>query len=217
MQIEGQRFGFLTVLSFSHVEEELTMWKCRCDCGKETVVRGVNLRNGGTKSCGCFVAIATVQTHVTHGESYSHEYRSWKSMKQRCFNPVTTSYSDYGGMGITVCARWGTSYESFKKDMGAAPTPQHSIDRWPNKQGNYSCGECEECLRNGWVMNCRWATTKEQNNNLRTNRILEFNGMSKNVTQWAEHLGIKPYILHQRLWRKWAIEEALTTPVGPPH
>ena len=31
-----------------------TMWKCRCDCGKEFVTSGVYLRNGHTKSCGCY-------------------------------------------------------------------------------------------------------------------------------------------------------------------
>lgn len=28
-------------------------WLCQCDCGKQTIVRGADLNNGFTKSCGC--------------------------------------------------------------------------------------------------------------------------------------------------------------------
>ena len=79
-------------------------------------------------------------------------YGSWRGMHERCGNPVNADYSNYGGRGITVCERW-FSYASFIADMGPPPSPQHSLDRFPNNDGPYEPG------------NCRWATAKEQYDN----------------------------------------------------
>ena len=50
----GQKFGRLTVVEFSGTDKwQTAMWKCQCDCGREVVVRGIDLRSGHTKSCGC--------------------------------------------------------------------------------------------------------------------------------------------------------------------
>lgn len=54
IDIKGQKFGKLTALEFSHSDSDRhSMWKCRCDCGNEVVVRGSDLRSGKVKSCGC--------------------------------------------------------------------------------------------------------------------------------------------------------------------
>lgn len=50
----GRKFGRLTVLQYSHSDKhKMKHWLCRCDCGKEIVVRGDSLRSGNTRSCGC--------------------------------------------------------------------------------------------------------------------------------------------------------------------
>jgi hypothetical protein len=80
-------------------------------------------------------------------------------MWQRCTDPNSISYADYGGRGITVCERW-RKFENFLADMGERPggkrgsADHHSIDRIDN-DGNYEPG------------NCRWATPKEQRANQR--------------------------------------------------
>ena len=89
----------------------------------------------------------------THGESHDNrttEYTSWLSMRMRCLQPSHDSYARYGGRGITICDRWINSFENFLADMGRKPTPQHSLDRFPDKDGNYE------------PTNCRWATKSEQ-------------------------------------------------------
>lgn len=50
----GNKYGKLTVISEAGVEKYGSkMWRCRCECGGEAIVKGTNLRNGGTTSCGC--------------------------------------------------------------------------------------------------------------------------------------------------------------------
>lgn len=53
IDLTGRRFGRLTVIARAASRDKNLRWHCRCDCGKETVVVGVSLRGGATKSCGC--------------------------------------------------------------------------------------------------------------------------------------------------------------------
>ena len=53
VDLTGQRFGKLTVLQPADNVDGRTAWLCRCDCGKETVIRTNRLRSGHTTSCGC--------------------------------------------------------------------------------------------------------------------------------------------------------------------
>ncbi len=52
----GKRFGKLTVLEYAGKEAGMHRWKCRCDCGKETLVGQSPLQSGKTRSCGCLQA-----------------------------------------------------------------------------------------------------------------------------------------------------------------
>lgn len=57
--LTGQRFGRLTVLGLN--EEKVASnggryWDCMCDCGNFKTVSGAALRQGNTKSCGCYIA-----------------------------------------------------------------------------------------------------------------------------------------------------------------
>ena len=53
--LTGKTFGRLTVLKQAGRNKgKQVLWKCRCKCGKERIVVGVDLSRGKTKSCGCF-------------------------------------------------------------------------------------------------------------------------------------------------------------------
>lgn len=84
----------------------------------------------------------------------SKEYAAWSHMTQRCNNPNHPRYKHYGGRGIKVCERW-LKFENFLADVGLAPSPKHTIDRFPNNDGDYEPD------------NFRWATYSEQNKNRR--------------------------------------------------
>ncbi len=51
--LTGMRFGMLTVVGFFRFATNRSYWKCQCDCGKEKIAKGNNLRRGHTQSCGC--------------------------------------------------------------------------------------------------------------------------------------------------------------------
>jgi len=55
IDISGKRFGKLIAMEVFHksTTRHGVQWQCLCDCGKKTIVYGVHLRNGTTKSCGC--------------------------------------------------------------------------------------------------------------------------------------------------------------------
>lgn len=145
--------------------------------------------------------MAMTQRYSSLGEINSPEYGAWTSAKSRCSNPKDPEYKGYGGRGITVCERWRLSYQAFLDDMGRKPTPKHTLDRFPNNDGNYEPG------------NCRWATYTQQNRNSRNSVVVEFKGVKLNLSAWAEKLGFPQSVIHQRMSRHRSIERVLTTPM----
>ena len=201
LDLTGKTFGRLTVLGRAGKLGNDNAWKCSCSCspGKEVVVRASNLNRGDTVSCGCLKRERTITRNTTHGLAFSPGYNSWRGMKSRCENPRNARYADYGDRGITVCDRWKNSFENFIADMGPPPSPAHSIERGDNSRG-YEPG------------NCRWATDVEQTNNQRSNVLIEYDGKTQTIAQWARELEINYQTLRQRIQRYgWSVERAFSS------
>lgn len=190
----GDKYGRLILLE-TFVESGRRKWLCRCDCGTEKVILQQSLLTGNTKSCGCL----QMQARFSHGGCYLSEYGIWLGMKARCYRATSRGYEHYGGRGIIVCERWRNSFENFFEDMGSRPSKNHSLDRI-RVNGNYE------------PANCRWATSSEQHNNKRDNRLITFSGETLTETQWRRKLGFGRGLIRQRLENGWSVEKALTTP-----
>src|SRR5215207_10373468 len=137
----------------------------------------------------------------THGLSKGAEYKAWRDMRRRCSNPNVSSFKHYGGRGITVCPSWNESFEAFYADVGPRPSPDHSLDRWPDVNGNYEPG------------NVRWATRIEQVRNKRNNRLVHYAGREMSLTEACQLAGVSITTVQYRLNTGWDAAKALSTPV----
>lgn len=131
--------------------------------------------------------------HAKNGGSLT--YRSWQRMINRCENPNSDSYQRYGSVGVKVCNKWH-SFSEFLKDMGERKSVDYSLDRI-DYRGNYEPN------------NCRWATSKEQARNKKSNRVISFFGKTMCLMDWSIYLGTPYETIQSRLRRGWGIKKSL--------
>jgi hypothetical protein len=198
----GQVFGRWTVIAFDESVKayEKSRWICKCECGVEKSVLQDSLLAGRSLSCGCYEYELTSIRSRTHGESSTHLYKAWNSMKERCLYEKFPGYKDYGGRGIVICDEWVNDYLTFKEwalNNGYAKTL--SLDRI-DVNGNYT------------PQNCRWITMSEQQHNKRTNVFLEYNGERHTLAQWGMITGLGKSTIISRKNKGWSVEQILTTP-----
>jgi len=194
----GKKFGKLFVTNENGRIGSLLAFECQCECGNTVIVRGPSLRSGNTTSCGCTHKEMVGMLNKKHGQAKSEEYSVWQNMISRCTNIKVGSYSRYGERGITVSDEW-RNFENFYADMGKRPKGK-TLDRIDNN-GPYS------------KENCRWATVAEQNRNTRRTKLIEFNGKTQCLKDWANEVGMAYNTLRKRfVLYNWPFEKAITTP-----
>lgn len=205
----GDKYGHLTVVQEidKHKISSGRAYRaieCLCDCGKKHTTLLQSLRSGHTQSCGCLQVEVTRKRTTKHGHTpagnKTRMYRIWTNMIQRCHNPNYTYYERYGARGVTVCDRWRENFEAFFEDMGEPPTEKHTLDRKNNDLG-YS------------LNNCRWATRKQQQRNMSSNRMIEHKGESLCLQEWSDRYCLTASVLSYRLKKGWSMEQSLTTPI----
>lgn len=130
-------------------------------------------------------------------------YSSWAAMRKRCngnsSNPIDIKF--YIEPGIKVSKLWENSFEQFIMDLGPRPGKDYSLDRFPNKYGNYEAG------------NVRWANAKDQACNRKSTKLLTFDNQTNPTSVWAKITGISRCTIQRRIDKGWNIKDTLTIPV----
>ena len=205
LELTGQRFGKLYVVSQAQNKNGNTYWNCICDCGNNIVVKGVNLKHGTTQSCNCINRAITSKRNRDNADGIyrdSRLYRIYYGMRTRCYNKDDISYDKYGARGITICDEWLNDFLAFQSwAINNGYKDGLTIDRIDN-----NCGYYPE--------NCRWATIKEQSNNRRSNVMLSYNNEIHSVAEWSDIVHINRETIYCRLRKGWTPEEALSIPTG---
>lgn len=207
----GEKFNKLTILSLA--KSKAYTYKsgrisyrarvvCSCECGTIKEYDLSSVRTSKSKSCGCLQRIVASKTFTTHGRKKTAEYRAWAALKQRVTNPNSDRYDCYGGRGMEVCERWLNSFENFYSDMGSRPSSKHSIDRIDVNKGYFP-------------ENCRWATSKEQGRNRRTNVIIKTPDGDMCIAEAASRFGLPYHILQHRLAKGMDSIDAIEMPYKP--
>lgn len=193
----GAKFHKLTLIEVvGRSKYGQPLWLCECSCGGSVVARqgdlGPDKRH--KRGCGCEKG-GPVKVNT---DLKTKARNAWYAAKQRCFNEATPNFHNYGGRGISMHPDWVDDFDCFYKDVGDPPSKSHTLDRIDN-DGDYT------------PTNCRWATRKEQALNRRTNRIIEYNGGSKTLCEWAEEIKVSPTCIVRRLdIMNLSVEDALT-------
>lgn len=193
LQLVGKKFQRLTVLKESgRTKHNKILFSCLCDCGNVIEAIGSGLVSGNTGSCGCLqrerTGAASKINSPTHGLSGHPLYTVWIDIKRRCFDQRDTTYHNYGGRGIGVCAEWTDNFIPFYEwAMSNGWKRGLEVDRFPNNDGDYE------------PSNCRITTGKKNCNNRRGNVYAEVGGVRGTAAEWAEITGINRSVIAARV------------------
>lgn len=188
--LTGQRFERLLVLE-PHGRSKFgaVQWLCQCDCGRLTTADSHSLRSGHKRSCGCLMREECGNRSRTHGLSRDRIYHIYYGVKQRCENPKSTAYKDYGGRGIRVL--W-EDWRSFREWALANGYKEGlTLDRI-DVNGDYE------------PSNCRWIPQAEQMRNTRKTRYLTYQNETKPLIEWCEILNVRFGTAATRVARGWS-------------
>lgn len=187
IDITGEKYGRLRVVEYVGKNRfNKAMWKCVCDCGKETIARADALKCGHKRSCGCLnkenKSRWCIERNTKHGKSNTRLYAVWCDMRRRCNNSNVPEYKNYGARGIKVCAEWNNDFQTFY-DWAiingydeSAERGNCTIDRI-DVNGDY----CPE--------NCRFVDLMVQGSNKRNNKRITHNGVTMTQSEWARYYG----------------------------
>lgn len=177
-----------------------------CICGNTKEIRESSVNAGVTKSCGCLLAEQRPPSTTTHGLSKHPIYRVWNGMKDRCYREKSDDYPDYGGRGVIVCDEWKDDFMAFynwaicngwkkglqiDKDLKAKemnlPAPLIYSPEW-----------------------CRFVTPADNSNGRRSNRVIEYKGERRSLSEWSKLIGLNRITLRGRLERNgWVLDDAI--------
>lgn len=201
---EKSRLTFVEQTVFG--SQAKAIYKCVCGNTKELHINAVKRQL--VRSCGCLQA-ENRRNGKTHGLYYHPLHWVWSSMKNRCYNPKNQDYKNYGGRGVIVCEEWRNDFKSFY-DWCMANGWQKELQLDKDVKAK------ELGVENDLYSpeRCCFVTPKRNSNNRSSNKIIEYNGVSKTLAEWSEELKICGATLSTRMNELgWSIEKAFTTPL----
>lgn len=189
VDLTGLQFGLLKAVCRAGSDNHGATWNCVCECGKKLIVKSNSLRSENTRSCGSCL-------HKTHGGSYSRLYRIHRCMRARCYDERSDSFKHYGAKGIRVCDLWMDFAEFQTWALANGYQDGLSIDRIDGTLG-YSPD------------NCRWATPRQQQHNIRSNVRLTAYGKTMTIAEWARLANMPYSTLYGRVNAGWDVYRAI--------
>lgn len=183
----GQSVNRLTPMGWQWCSNTNWFVVCSCSCGNICVARAADIKRGAQQSCGCHRneksaenGRSCIRDEVFGRQKGNRLYGIWRGMMRRCHDVKFAAHELYGARGVEVCSDWHT-YEAFR-DWALANGYEATltIDRFPNRSGNYE------------PTNCRWATWNEQARNKDATIEIEYRGARRSLPEWCEVLSL-PY------------------------
>lgn len=190
----GDRFGRVVIKEIVEKDSKL-FYRYECDCGNSGLCGILQMLDWHKKSCGCIIQDLIDNKRPEIENSLLCVF---SGMKQRCYNPKSSSYKYYGAENKTICDEWLNDKERFVKwgiEIGYNIEKLPSgVNKWTIERINNNLGYSPE--------NCRWATHKEQNENQRLRKprkrkLLDYNGEKYTVEEFSNKFGYK---LHSVKW-----------------
>jgi len=213
----GRRYGRLVVLEeaepFINAKGgKIRKWLCRCDCGETVVVFGINLTSGHSTQCKKCGIKQSSALRKKHGACNTRLYKTWSSMKARCYCRGSSGYDRYGAVGITVCDEWlgESGFRNFSNWAIAngfiedCEQGENTIDRIDPSKG-YSPD------------NCRFVNNDVQSNNRKfCLMVTDIDGETLTLKQLARKHNISYGTMHSRWARGVRDVKDLLKPSGAP-
>lgn len=169
-----------------------------CICGNIVEINVDSVKFGRTISCGCLR-----KNNIKHGFYYHPLYSIYRGMLQRCYDSNRDAYELYGGNGVVVCDQWIDNPKAFIEWA--------LLNGW---QKGLQLDKDIIARKNGWQPNlyspdrCQFVTAKNNCNNRKSNKYIEYKGEIKSLMEWSEITGINHGTILSRLGRGWPVEKA---------
>lgn len=197
----GNKYENLTILEIVGYDKQskiIVLVKCGL-CGNERNVQLDPLKRCKINSCGCNRGKLVSKATSKHNLSTHDLYKKWCGIKSRCYNKNNEKYPDYGAKNIVMCELWKNNFKIFFDwSIKNGWEKGLEIDRFPNKKGNY----CPE--------NCRYTTSKKNQNNRTNNRIIIIEGVEMTTKEASEKFGISYQTFLRRLNNGLNVNEVIS-------
>lgn len=162
----GNTVGRLLVLEECGPDQySSATFRCVCECGDEGVICATVLRKGVLPDCSCdceyYECLADFPAKPLRQRTFREVLRdTLGGMIQRCTNPRSVGFADYGGRGIAVHPDW------MDKERGAERFHDFVLTHLGERPEGYSIDRID-CDGNYEPGNVRWASRRTQLRNQR--------------------------------------------------